>query len=209
MTRNIISDRLIWRVIDYVEKHRDLRDRLMFYLLLTRGLRTGEICSLKAEWVDFDNGLIYVMDSKKKVLLPLPLDVKAFNMFEQLLNGRRKGYVFLRARKQLQYAGKPMSVQGVWEFVKRIAEQAGVKNFNPRMFRRHLAAFWMQKAGGHLAELQVIMRHANPQVTWEYANQFAFAEEISKEASRVTDEMLRRGAVVKENLRVTQSQSSE
>jgi integrase len=198
MTRVIINDKQIWRIVAYADRHLCLQDRLLIRLLLTRGLRTGEICTLEAKNINWETGSITVFDSKKKVPFDIPIDLETNVMLDSHLKGRKDGYVFLHRRKQHQYAGMPLSPQSVWELVKRIGEKAGVEHFNPRMFRRHLSAFWLQKAHGNLAELQVILRHKHPQVTWEYANQFVFEDDIRREADRVTDEMLRRGAAIRE-----------
>jgi integrase/recombinase XerD len=199
VSKKLISETLLWRVVAEADSH-CLRDRVIVHLLLTRGLRTGEVCSLKAENVDFDAALLYVLDSKKKRYFPIPVNVKTLNLLGEYLNGRSKGYVFLRMRKQNQYKNKPLTVQAVWEMIKRMGESAGVKHWNPRMFRRHLAAFWMQKAKGELQGLQAIMRHGNPQVTWEYGNQFVFVEDIRGETDRVEDNMLSHGGKLKKEV---------
>ena len=200
--RVVISDRQIWQVVSYAEKHCCLRDRVIVRLLLTRGLRTNEIATLKVENIDWDNGLLKVFDSKKKRLIDIPVDLETLVMLQALLKGRTEGYVFQHKRKQFQFEDKPLTKQGVYEIIRRIACKAGVKHFNPRRFRQHLAAFWMQRARGRLAELQTILRHKNPQVTWEYANKFVFAEDVRREADRVTRELFKHGAAVKKRKEV-------
>jgi integrase len=193
-TRVVISDEKIWQVVSYADRHCCLRDRTIIKLLLVRGLRTGEICTLLAEKINWKTATVYVFDSKKKQYLPVPVGLETLVMLETLLNGRSKGYVFQHRRKGKAYADKPLTVQAVWELVRRIAVKAGVDGFNPRMFRRFYAAFWMKKAKGELEGLQTIMRHADSQVTWEYADQFVFEDDVRREADRVEDEMMRYGA---------------
>jgi integrase len=200
--QKILSDKIVWQVVHYAEKNCCLRDRLIVYLLLTRGLRSGEICLLKAENIDFENEGMYVFDVKKKILVFLPLDLKGLMMLEELLNGRRTGYVFPHHRRQRVCRDKPLTRQAMWDLVHRIALRSGVRNFCPLMFRRHFAAFWLQRTRESLAGLQAYMRHANPQVTWGYANQFVFAEDVRKSGENVTTEMLRRGNEEKQRVKV-------
>lgn len=52
---------------------KNLRDQLVIELPTLQGFRTGEVSSFRAEWVDFDKGILLVLDSNKHQLFPLPL----------------------------------------------------------------------------------------------------------------------------------------
>lgn len=165
----------------------------IFRLLLLNGFRSGEICTLKAEDLNAELGIVTILDSKKKCHVSIPQDLETLVMLEKLLRGRRQGYLFQRRHRRRGSRDDPLTVDGLLKHVKRIGLKAGVEGFMPRDFRRHLAAFWLQKAHGDLADLQTILRHTKPQVTWEYANQFVFMDDLSLEKNRVTDLMLQRG----------------
>jgi integrase len=49
------------------------RDHAMLYLMTHYGLRTGEVCGLKLEDLDFSKRLMRVTQSKTRQLLTLPL----------------------------------------------------------------------------------------------------------------------------------------
>jgi integrase len=188
--RTPISDERIWRVMAYAQQHCCLRDRIILRILLLRGPRTDEVCTIKVEDVDFEYGKIHLFDSKKKIYVDIPIDYETLSMIEKLQRGRHTDYLF-KSRKRR--SDEPLEPNSLYRHIQRIGLKAGVERFSPREFRRHLAAFWLQKAHGDLGILQVILRHSKAQVTWEYANQFVFDDDIQKETDRVTDLMLERG----------------
>jgi integrase len=51
-----------------------LRDQLLIELPALEALRSGEVSSLRVEYVDFERGDLQVLDSKKNELLMVPLD---------------------------------------------------------------------------------------------------------------------------------------
>lgn len=68
----------------YARGHRDLRDYLMLRLPKKIGLRTHEIATLKIENIDFQSRSFRVLDSKKKRLYPLLLDILTLELIQEL-----------------------------------------------------------------------------------------------------------------------------
>jgi hypothetical protein len=177
----------ILRVHDYARQHCDLRDYMLIRLPLKVGLRTGEICSLRIEDIDFCNHAFSVTDSKRKRAYPLPLDPISLQLIQDLVGQRLTGYVFTqKASWKNARAGKRLTDSTVWIRVKRIAEAAGVNRFNPRLLRHFFAADWnLQKK--NIEVLRRILRHKSLAYTQFYLARLMFWEDVQREYESVQD----------------------
>lgn len=174
----------ILRVHDYARQHCCLRDYLLIRLPMKIGLRTGEICGLRVENINFDDKTFYVLDSKRKHLYPLPLDVLTLQLIRDLIGPRQEGYVFTRevySRSWSHTKGdKPLHITTVLVTVKKIASQAGVKGLTPRLLRHYFAVTWL-KAGKNLELLRRILRHKSLAYTQFYLSRLVYFEDIQTE----------------------------
>jgi len=172
----------ILHVHDYAQKHCPLRDFLLIRLPMKIGLRTGEISTLKIENIDFLSHSFYVLDSKRKELYPLPLDMVTLSLIQDLIKNRLEGYVFTRShswRKVKQ--SKPLSIEEIWHVVRKIGVEAGVPNLNPRLLRCFFAANWVYVEKKSHATLQRILRHKDPATTEIYVGKLVFFEDLQRE----------------------------
>jgi integrase len=148
------------------------------------GLRTGEICSLRVENINFEDKTFYVVDSKRKKLYPLPLDVLTLQLIQDLIGPRREGYVFTREVYSRSWShaktGKPLCVATVEARLKKIAEATGVKGFTPRLLRHYFAVEWL-RAGKNLELLRQILRHKSLAYTQFYLSRLVYFEDLQSE----------------------------
>jgi integrase len=148
------------------------------------GLRTGEICGLRVENINFDDKTFYVLDSKRKHLYPLPLDVLTLQLIRDLIGPRQEGYVFTRevySRSWSHTKGdKPLHDATVEKRLQKIAEAAGVKGFTPRLLRHYFAVTWL-KAGKNLELLRRILRHKSLAYTQFYLSRLVYFEDLKAE----------------------------
>jgi hypothetical protein len=150
------------------------------------GLRTGEIATLRIEDIDFEKRFIKVLDSKKKVYFPLPLDPVTLQLIQDLCGFRKHGYVFTRARSWKHVKGdKPLTIQDIWHTIHKIGYDAGVPNFKPRDLRRYFAAHWIRDQDKSLAGLQELLRHQDAETTMIYVNKLSFWEDTQKEYDQI------------------------
>ncbi|MEM3617283.1 MAG: site-specific integrase [Candidatus Bathyarchaeia archaeon] len=174
----------VLKVHDYARRNCCLRDYLLIRLPMKIGLRTGEICSLRVENIDFNNRSFHVLDSKRKRLYPLPLDPITLDLIKELVEGKTEGYVFTRTVYSRSWshkkAGKPLHVSTVEARVKKIAYKAGVKGFTPRVLRHYFAAEW-HRAGKSLELLRRILRHKSLAYTQFYLSRLVFFEDLQRE----------------------------
>ena len=178
----------VLKVHDYARQHCCLRDYLLIRLPMKIGLRTGEICSLRVEDINFQERTFQVLDSKKKRLYPLPLDAVTLQLIQDLVGSRREGYVFTREVYSRSWshvkAGLPLRVGTVEVRVKRIAEAAGVKGFTPRLLRHFFAAEWYRR-GGSLELLRRILRHKSLAYTQFYLSRLVYFEDLQGEYQKL------------------------
>lgn len=177
----------VLKVHDYARAHAGLRDYLIIRLPLKIGLRTGEICSLKIERINFEQRDFEVLDSKKHRFYPLPLDPVTLQLIKDLVAGRSEGFVFRQEKAWTQKrAEKPLTLQAVWWIVHHTAEKAGVKNFNPRWLRHYFAANWLAEmkqpdSKKTMEGLRRILRHKNLTATQVYLSRLTFFEDLKDE----------------------------
>jgi site-specific recombinase XerC len=149
---------------------------------MTIGLRTGEIATLQIENINFETRSFQVLDSKKKVLFPLPLDMLTLQLIKDLCGFRTHGYVFRQTQSWKYVKGdKPLTVQNIWYVIHKIAREAGVSNFNPRMLRHYFAAHWIYDLHKSVPSLQYILRHESLESTQVYIGRLSFWEDVQRE----------------------------
>lgn len=167
---------------DYARQNCTERDYLIVRLPMKIGLRTGEIASFRIENIDFDTRSFQVLDSKQKVLYPLPLDIVTLQLIQDLIRERLEGYVFTRARSWKHVKkGMPLSVQEIWHVIHAVGADAGVEGFKPRMLREYFAANWAITEKKSLPVLQQILRHKSLETTQVYINKLVFFEDVQRE----------------------------
>jgi integrase len=177
----IIKRNDIIKVHDYAQKNCVLRDYLLIRLPKMIGTRTNEICTLRAEYIDFESRMFQVLDSKKYEFYALPLDSITLELIKQLIGDRTEGYVF-RQRKTwtLTRTDKPLTPCTVWTRVKHIAEDAGVHDFNPRMLRHYFAYKWHYIDKKPINDLRKILRHTSLTRTQIYVESLTCFEDLQQ-----------------------------
>jgi site-specific recombinase XerD len=165
----------------------NLRNFLIIRLPRKVGLRNSEIRTLTVELVNFSRRIIMVLDSKKHVLFPLPIDLLTLHFIKDLVNPRRKGYIFIHEGTWTKIkADNPLTKMQVWNIVHNIAVEAGVEGFNPRDLRRAFAYEWYRKMRSGqskktLKGLQAMMRHNELRTTGIYVDKMFCFEDLQEE----------------------------
>lgn len=170
------------RVHDWARENCSLRDFLLIRLPMKIGLRNSEIRMLRIENINFENRTFQVLDSKKYELFLLPLDVLTLQLIQDLIGKRQEGYVFPHTGSWTSVkCDMPLSRVQIWQIVHDIAEQAGVKGFNPRLLRHYFAAYWIYVEKKSVVTLQGLMRHSDLSVTFFYTRRLTFFEDWQRE----------------------------
>lgn len=132
----------------------ELRDRTMFEILYSCGLRVSEIVNLKLSEIDLEEDLIrFIGKGNKERITPIGGTAKSY-LLKYLRAGRNKiereyksDYVFLNKN------GKKLTRQGFWKILKKYAHQFSMdKNLYPHIFRHSFATHMLE----HGADLRIV-----------------------------------------------------
>ena len=149
----------------------ELRDRAMFELLYSCGIRVSEITNLKLGDIDIEEGLIrFIGKGSKERITPIGETAKDF-LIKYLNSARcniereiKNDYVFLNSR------GNKVSRQGFWKILKKYAKKQNIdKNLYPHIFRHSFATHLLEE-GADLRIVQELLGHSSISTTEIYTN---------------------------------------
>lgn len=149
----------------------ELRDKAMFELLYSCGIRVSEIVDLKLSDIDFDEGLIRFIGKGNKERIT-PIGDTAKNCLDKYIRAAR--YNLERERKSenvfLNRNGQKLTRQGFWKILKKYAGKVNTsKNLYPHLFR-HSYATHMLERGADLRIVQELLGHSSISTTEIYTN---------------------------------------
>jgi len=151
----------------------EARDRAMFEILYSCGLRVSEIINLKIQNIDLEEEILRFTGKGNKERI-VPLGRKAINFLDKYLKeGRsiilrkincRTDYVFINR------SGRKLTRQGFWKILKKYARKVGInKNLYPHIFRHSFATHMIQR-GADLRTVQELLGHSSISTTEIYTN---------------------------------------
>jgi integrase/recombinase XerD len=149
----------------------ELRDRTMFEMLYSCGMRVSEIINLRLNDINIEEGLIKFIGKGSKERIT-PIGETAKNFLLRYLDSSRSNiereiksdHVFLNSR------GSSISRQGFWKILKKYAKKQNIdKNLYPHIFR-HSFATHMLEEGADLRIVQELLGHSSISTTEIYTN---------------------------------------
>jgi len=148
-----------------------LRDRAMLELLYASGLRISELCNVRLENLDLNEGLIRVTGKGNKTRL-VPVGSAARAALARYLEIERPKLVSRRTGAEvfLSVRGRKLTPQRVWQLIKRYAARAGLEaNVYPHLLR-HSFATHLLAGGADLRIIQEMLGHADISTTQIYTH---------------------------------------
>ena len=149
-----------------------IRDRAMFELLYSSGLRVSEMTSIKI--IDFldDNEWLRVFGKGSKERL-VPLGKEALKWINFYLNNSRN-YLFNKNKKNdflfINFRGDGISRKGVWMLLKKYISLSEIsKNISPHSLR-HSFATHLIEGGMDLRAVQELLGHSDISTTSIYTH---------------------------------------
>ena len=143
---------------------RSERDRVIIALGFYAGLRVSEICKLKIEDLDLDEGTLLVQHGKGDKDRYLPVPAKLSEVLGPWLGARRRGYVIPSPR------GGHYDSRTLQRMIARTARDAGIqKRVTPHVLR-HTYATRLLNTGANLREVQELLGHSSVRVTEVYTH---------------------------------------
>ncbi len=146
-----------------------IRNNAFIELLYASGLRISEIASVKLENFNFEINFVKVIGKGSKERI-VPFNISAAKYIKEYLKEREKvergigNYLFVTKK------GRPLTRQGLWKIIKKIAVKSGIdKNITPHTIR-HTFATHLLEGGADLRSIQQMLGHSNISTTEIYTH---------------------------------------
>lgn len=156
-----------------ITKPEGIRDRTLFELIYSCGLRVSEVSDLNVGSVYFKESILQVFGKGNKERY-VPIGERAIN---ELNNYLKNGRPFLEKDKKktdalfLNYRGERLSRKGIWRNLKIAAILAGIKNKNFSVHTlRHSFATHLVQNGADISSVQSLLGHKNIVTTEIYTH---------------------------------------
>jgi integrase/recombinase XerD len=152
-------------------KRLEIRDRAMFEILYSCGLRVSEIINLKMQNIDFDEELLRFKGKGNRERI-VPVGKKSAGFLRKYLEHgrdkikkeRRTDFVFINR------SARKLTRQGFWKILKKYARRVNLdKNLYPHIFRHSFATHMIQR-GADLRTVQELLGHSDISTTEIYTN---------------------------------------
>jgi integrase/recombinase XerD len=151
--------------------HLGRRDRAILELFYASGLRLSELCGLRFEMMDLDDGFLRITGKGNKTRV-VRVGSKALQAIADYLANERPALVTKRTSSHLflSIRGSALSPDRVRQIVKRRAQLAGIeKNIYPHLLR-HSFATHLLEGGADLRVIQELLGHADISTTEIYTH---------------------------------------
>ncbi|HEX4855954.1 MAG TPA: site-specific tyrosine recombinase XerD [Limnobacter sp.] len=147
------------------------RDKAMLELMYASGLRVSELVNMPLRALDLNAGAVKVMGKgSKERLVPMGEPARlAVELYMQqarpdMLKGKASDFLFIT------HFGKPMTRQGFWKNIKRLALLAGINSLVSPHVLRHAFATHLINHGADLRVVQLLLGHADIATTQIYTH---------------------------------------
>jgi len=143
---------------------KSLRDQAIFELLLSSGMRVGELVGLKLDDVNISNKTCIVLGKGNKERVCYFNETTKF-LLEQYLDERTDNnpYLFVSSKKPHNQLG----TNGVERLVRNVGRSCGVENTHPHRFRRTMASNLLKK-GVPIEQIKEYLGHEGISTTQLY-----------------------------------------
>lgn len=166
-------------------------DQLAIELPCLMGFRASEVATWKAGYIDYPNMNTEVLDSKKKKLFTIPLNLYVAEHAEIVLEGRLEGNVLRsRSTRNLGQQLTPTTIWYIWDKWTKEAGLPNAKDISPTTGRRFFAAEWYYHQKLSLVTLQMILRHSHFETTVRYVQGLVFYEDLKRDYDRFQFKMM-------------------
>lgn len=144
------------------------REKAFLELMLSTGMRVGEIAKLKVEDIDFQKRRIHIQEGKTdNAERDVYLTIKARNALHRYLGDRCRGFVFIRSRSAIDQK-KPITTGTLNELAKAIGKRAGCHCATTvHVYRKTFASMEYQRTKD-VKYVSILLGHSSTEVTERY-----------------------------------------
>lgn len=153
-------------------KLKDLRNRALFSLLITTGLRGIEVARAKIEDIKYYNGEIVLWVQCKKHDSNdefVKLSPQVIEDIKKYIGDRTEGYIFISTSNRNKNGG--LTTTSLRRYIKSMFKEIGIDSdtFSLHSTRRSSATF-MYENGADLHSIQQVLHHKSSTTTTRYIN---------------------------------------
>lgn len=148
-----------------------LRDKLIFELMYSCGLRVSEVCSLTLYEVSLEGEYLRLFGKGGKERI-VPIGKEAITLLERYLKESRPAMLKIKKSTELflNCRGDHISRVGIWKIVKEVLKLSGIsKNVFPHTLRHSFATHLIQR-GADLRSVQRMLGHSDITTTEVYTH---------------------------------------
>ena len=156
-----LSKEEISSLLDACQQSNNPHISLIFQIALTTGARKSEILGLRGKNLDFENGLIYLADTKNTENRSVPMGKKIFQLLQER-NLQREQLVFPSGKDP----SKPCCIRSAWEIS---VKKAGIQNFRFHDVR-HTTASHLALDNVSIQSIAEILGHKSLQMSMRYSH---------------------------------------
>ena len=148
-----------------------LRDKAIFELMYSSGLRVSEICSLKIDDIFFEGKYLRICGKGKRERI-VPINDRALDILQRYIQTSR--VIMVKGKKTselfLNFRGDKISRVGIWKIVKETMKKSGIeKNIYPHTLIHSFATHLIQH-GADLRSVQRMLGHSDITTTEIYTH---------------------------------------
>jgi integrase/recombinase XerD len=152
----------------------EMRDKAMFELLYSSGLRVSELVDLKLNNIDYEENLIRCIGKGNKERI-VPVGETAVHYLKTYIKSARFYLQSSKSSKSIDFCflnknGSKLTRQGFWKILKKYEKEFNLnKRIYPHLFR-HSYATHMLERGADLRVVQELLGHSSISTTEIYTN---------------------------------------
>lgn len=161
--KTTFSDENIERMRDYCKNN--IRNLVLIELLLTTGIRVGELVNLNISDINLEDRSCIVLGKGNKQR-EVYFDAKTKIHLQEYLNKRNDNVEALFVSKNKPH--QRLSISGIELIIKKIGKNIDLDNAYPHKFRRTLATMAIDK-GMPIEQVQKLLGHVKIETTMHYA----------------------------------------
>lgn len=147
-----------------------LRDRAIFEVLYSTGIRRAEVCGLKLDHIHVDRQVLFIQCGKGQKDRYVPIGLRALLWIARYVQHARDRLCIdpKESTLFLTVDGTPLDPDSLTEYGRRYIKAAGINKSGAIHIFRHTMATLMHDAGADIRDIQAILGHARLDTTQIY-----------------------------------------
>ncbi len=145
-----------------------LRDRAILEVMYASGLRVSEAVSMRLKDIDLDSGILTTTGKGSKTRR-VPVGSSAVEWLKSYISLRQKKENIEVSNLFVTPAGRPVTRQTIFLFIKEYAEKCGLEDVSPHTLRHSFATHLVQNRAD-IRSVQQMLGHADISTTQIYTH---------------------------------------